>query len=844
MYTNLLINFLPTTMITKKLQTTIRKTLVLVLIYSIVFGTNLTLAQTQYAEPSGAPPGNNAPAPIHEGLTGQGKYWNNIPEYSLGSFLNIVEGLLSSWVIADGKGVAATQFCLGTEEEITASGFPNGNLGLNCVSPLTGWSGTGGGDGEGGSGIPNTAVSFDPATNTLSITDTQGTLSTNIPLGSGGGGGGSSLQPGQVNGNALVWNAEIQSWVSARGFKQVAFSGTNLFSFVMGDWPDALFSQIFGSVDPIAGATFGRFALNGPFFYRPDSSSDLNGDEGGTFGKILAGHATENYRVDWRTPGDLGLLTQADLGNINTLIQNLATLPSGNTTGQILYWWNNTWNLTEGVYITGSVMGISDGLFSIAQGGQFTFYDNENCPAGSDGSILNVEDISGLLVNLFNVKCNGAIRIGQFFADSEDDTVVLTNVPQLENADIIASSPRNLCYTTVEVDGVEKGLVVDCNARPTGQLIVNGPTPSNPNNNNNIGISDTTVELWPIPFGVDSVTVRACAGGGGGGGGSAGSPGSMDKAGGGGGGGGGAGECTEEVIPLTEPNLTHLRITVGRGGLAGNGGDRDCYPQGGPSQYNNQFGCVDVVAPNVGGPGGDGQNGINTKIEKMAGAQGNILISTPINLAGGPGGKGGRNQCAVNGAGMECGTFGGPGGKGGHVTLVSGNTIADLQTAQAFQNSNGEHGTEADINNAGTTTLNAFFFIAEYYSSFCNNTTSLGIISSCGGDGGDGQIALMGHPSSSNPYTGIYSALALTGQGGQGGYGCTLPTCDNHFPESYQGDQYDSDPYHATWGSGGGGGGGANGWMWVDYLAGTGYDYRSQGGVGRRGGPGFVQITW
>jgi len=833
MYTNLLINFLPTTMITKKLQTTIRKILILVLMYSIVFGTNLTLAQTQYAEPSGAPPGNNAPAPIHEGSTGQGKYWNNIPQYSLGSFLNIVEGLFSSWIVSDGAGVAATQFCLGTAEEIDGSGFAEdgSTSGLDCITEGSGW---GSGGGEGGSGIPNTAVSFDAATNTLSITDTQGTLSTNIPLGSGGGGGGSSLQPGQINGNALVWRADTNSWVSSPKFRQVSFVGNGFSSFVMGNWPNAMFSTIFGASDLDPADAFGKFGLNGAFYYRPNTLSDTTDPEleGGTPGKILAGHATENYRVDWRTPGDLGLLTQADLGNINTLINSLSTLPSGNTTGQILYWWNNTWNLTEGVYITGSVMGISDGLFSIAQGGQFTFYDNENCPAGSDGSILNVEDISGLLVNLFNVKCNGAIRIGQFFADSEDDTVVLTNVPQLEQEQITATGARNLCYTTLEVDGVEKGLVIDCISRPTGSLLVNGPIPTNPNSNS-ASIPESTVELWEIPFGVDSVTVRACAGGGGAGGGAAGSPGAQDNPGGGGGGGGGAGQCVDQVIPLTEPNLTHLRITAGRGGAGGTNGLRTC-PSG------NLYGCVSVVGS--GGDGGDGVSGISTKIEKMAGTN---VISTPINLTAGLGGKGGKNQCNQSGPGYECGSFGGPGGKGGHIPLLS--TNLDLATAQGFQNSNGQHGREKDVNNAGTMTLNNFFFDEEYYASFCDNTTSINIIASCGGDGGDGQIASMGHPSSSNPYTGLWSALSLTSQGGEGGHGCILTPsgpCDNHFDEDWQGQEITSNAYHATWGSGGGGGPGANGWMWVDYNNGSGYEYRSYGGPGRRGGPGFAYLTW
>jgi hypothetical protein len=32
--------------------------------------------------------------------------------------------------------------------------------------------------------------------------------------------------------------------------------------------------------------------------------------------------------------------------------------------------------------------------------------------------------------------------------------------------------------------------------------------------------------------------------------------------------------------------------------------------------------------------------------------------------------------------------------------------------------------------------------------------------------------------------------------------------------------------------------------MWVDYNNGSGYEYRSYGGPGRRGGPGFAYLTW
>lgn len=120
---------------------------------ALLFITQSASAQI-WNPPTGAPPNNNAPAPIHEGMLGQGKGWGDLSgsSYTLGAILMLTQGLFSEWAIADNQGVAATQFCLGTEGEIGASNFPFGTEGLDCITEADGWPGSGqdGQDGVGG----------------------------------------------------------------------------------------------------------------------------------------------------------------------------------------------------------------------------------------------------------------------------------------------------------------------------------------------------------------------------------------------------------------------------------------------------------------------------------------------------------------------------------------------------------------------------------------------------------------------------------------------------------------------------------------------------------------------
>lgn len=851
-------------MITKKLQTTIRKILTLVLTLSLVFGANITLAQNYLTQPAGPPPGNNAPAPIHEGQTGQGKYWGNIPGYSLGSFLNIVEGLMSGWVTADDEGVAAKQFCLmysdesldyfpGNSQNTIQQGIDEGFL--KCIDWSTGW-----GEGSSGGSTPNTSLVFDPATNTLSITDSAGTLTTDIPVGSGSGGGsggsGSGLPNGQFNGNAMVWREDMGAWTSAPHFRQVSFTGNGFLSFVMGDWPDTIFSSIFGTSDASVGSSFGKFALNGPFYYRPDNSSDTTDPElqGGTPGKILAGHATENYRVDWRTPGDLGLATQQDITNLASTITNIADLPEADENGQFL-WWNSdfedfgaqgAWSLTTSIFATSNILTLIGGSLVVSTDSLLTFFENDSCPVGSDGSVTYAQQKPPTLFQdnlfVFDIKCSMAIKLKDVYGDEKEE-VIVKSIPILEDEAFDNIQVRSLCYTFNGYEDIEQGTLVDCQSLSNGSLFLPGPkfqvsqwgsttntltqnSPITPNETNLISdivnlpndtqSSGSYIYWWQVPVGLETVTLSACSGGGGGGGGGAAQPGDGVKPGGGGGGGGGAGNCVDDQqIDLT--GVTHLKITVGSGGRRGFGGYLEAVTNSGD-------------APNVcvtcGANTNDGLPGAITKIEKFDGTD----LEPVTELSGGIYGKGGKRY--DESGNPDSGGFGG-------ASAATPVNLNDYAVQETFISHNGQTGANATVE----TIENPLLEIG-YITTFAEDATSRG------GNGGAGLVA----ESFDLPASAVYPTWS-NGSGGNGAHATSLSQGNGNNLRGGTGAS-------GLWASGGGGGGGASGYDWMDTCAfpvaggisfgcggsNEGYDgvggWYSQAGPGGHGGPGFVKLTW
>jgi hypothetical protein len=133
-------------MTTTSIRLSLRYTLVFIV--GLLFISSSVSAQI-WNPPTGAPPNNNAPAPIHEGQIGQGKGWGDLSgsPYTLGAILTLTQGLFSEWAIADNQGVAATRYCLGTEAAIATSSFPFGTTGLDCITAADGWPNGGGGGG-------------------------------------------------------------------------------------------------------------------------------------------------------------------------------------------------------------------------------------------------------------------------------------------------------------------------------------------------------------------------------------------------------------------------------------------------------------------------------------------------------------------------------------------------------------------------------------------------------------------------------------------------------------------------------------------------------------------------
>lgn len=847
-------------MIIQTLHLIVRRIILLAIIFTLVFP-NIMFAQV-WTPPTGAPPNNNAPAPIHEGTTGQGKYWSSFANLSLGSLYNTVEGLISGWGTADEEGFGATQFCL-VKGPSGFDYFPTNITGgisagaLKCIDFEDGWGSGGGGTGEGGEGgegggtgegVPNTAFTYNPTDNTLTITDTAGSVtSPELPF--------SDIPDGTIRGQSLFWDNLTQQWKPHSLFRTTFTSSNNanegtgtpgatnennfMPNFIMGNWPDAIYQSTFGHADPVPGPVLvsqdkaegrAKFGLNGEFFYRQTTG---NGDISvPTIGKIL-GSTVEN-KVSWVDPA--------------TYIAGLG-MPQGTSTGQVLYWGGiaagYTWQLTQGVRLTPDAITFAgSGGAMFGEGSALAFFNNLNkCPANSGGSILKVTDISapGFFPNVFDVRCNGAIKIKNVVGDANEE-VVLTNVAVLNQNQKDQTVPRNLCYTSQPYSGIDAGTLVDCEPVESGTLIVKGPIGPNPWTN---PTTDYTVEEWDVPFGVTSVSITSCAGGGGGGGGAGGQPkfnSSLDKTGGGGGGGGGAGQCTEQVLPLTEPNLAKLRISVGRGGNYGNQGITRCaYTsnlQGTESTCDTWY-----SGSNNGDNATSGGNGYSVSIQKIS-TSGSI-ISTPINLVGGIGGGRGRTQCAVTssqGGGWECGAFGGIGGKGGGVPTIIGNTAQNIANRQSYSSLNGQHARENNTNNAGGETLLLVAGQLGYYSGFCSNGSSM---SSCGGTGGIGQSPSILQTSSLGLGP-VFPNYLTNGSGGQGGEGCS--SCNFFFNHNNGMDTYfyseSSSGLGGNWGQGGGGGGGAHGRSWIDYNSGSGFSYESRGSIGGRGGPGYVRLSW
>lgn len=144
-------------MITQTFYKTFLRGIIAILTFSIVFGANIALAQNTYVPPAGPPESFNAPAPIHQGQAGQGKWWPQLPNYTIGALYGAFEGVVSKWTSAD-DGVAATKFCLMDPSDVEGGGsatgtsfytaldyFPSNIQGgidqglLNCIDWESGW---------------------------------------------------------------------------------------------------------------------------------------------------------------------------------------------------------------------------------------------------------------------------------------------------------------------------------------------------------------------------------------------------------------------------------------------------------------------------------------------------------------------------------------------------------------------------------------------------------------------------------------------------------------------------------------------------------------------------------
>lgn len=671
--------------------------------------------------------------------------------------------------------------------------------------------------GEGGG--YNTDLSFDNTTNTLSVTDDGGTLTTTVD----------AMPDGTIPGQSIFWNHTIQDWIPNQHFRNEDVApGT----FVMGNWPDVMYDELALSPnpDPVVGQIPSKLALYGRLFFKSGSQGPGAFD---TTGKILGNVNNTNYEVGWVDPAEF-------LG-----------IPDGTITGNVLAWNEvaEEWQLSGGVFAFPD----STGMINFGD----YYWQEDSC---GNGNMLYTQEVEqGNLDGSFSFNCTNALSV---INTADGNAIRLSYLEQVPEAEYPGAGVRHLCYASNQHTwgvfpnffSVDQGQVIDCEAGSNGQMVINGPVGETTLGNNGTQTwpystpsEDYEVFNWnDIPFGVDQIVITACAGGGGGGGGSSGdplldegSPSSTDQAGGGGGGGGEAGECVSDQVIDLEEGITGVRFTVGRGGNGGAGGSRSCDQSDPADPFCNGTGGT--------GNGSSGQAGFITKVEQM---NGNTVVATSLSLSGGSGGFGAYFQCQATGA-FACNNVGGIGGRGGLVPLISDNL--QYNAAQYYLPYNGQIGRDAEFNTEDWGTI---FNAVEYAMNQCGaNNDGNGLMGtdymSCGGNGGLGEGAELTHPNLASPYQYLSPPESQMGDGGNGGSGCDPDDCLTFFngtgggQGNYAGDESGSDGKAGDWASGGGAGGGANGWMWADYNGGAnGVEYYSKGSDGGRGGPGFVSVEW
>jgi len=534
------------------------------------------------------------------------------------------------------------------------------------------------------------------------------------------------------------------------------------------------------------------------------------------------------------------------------------TMPVGNNNGELLYWngYDEVWELSNNIRLfNGNLLGLVDGIIRIGPGSDLTFQQNANCPNESDGSIIRASQIvspvpgwESLFVGYFRIGCSNGLSLKNLIGDGIEETIV-KSIPMLTATDGIDSKlgtfnkakPRPLCYASENFTAegttmVGKGTLVDCEGANHGSLTFYGPKymAANALEENIVlseGITGNLTEnefmsyVWPVPFGVSSVTIKACAGGGGGGGGAPGAPGQDGSRGGkpsgGGGGGGGFGRC--EVVNANVEDVDSLLIKAGKGGKGGLRG-----------KFGENLAVVDASS---------GGAGSSTRVYKsnLLGGEGEIIVNVP----GGAGGEGGKRL--ISGA---SGVIGGAGGRGGSLGLV-----ADM-SPQDYQNHNGTSGSQV----SGTFTPEFSIFNELGY------WTSLTVGNLDGGRGGDGwRDPWFTDFPNFTPYSTQTTSDPETGAGRPGGSGYVSGNASILRGKN---------GHRGNWGQGGGGGGGTPGnnygntctfpdsdddndgdaGFMGEHCNNTGDNslqgstnqlkWWLEGGSGGHGGPGFVTITW
>lgn len=318
-----------------------------------------THAQT-WQPPVGAPPENNVAPPIHEGSAGQAKYWNSVAAYSLGSLYNLVEGLLSAFTVADGEGVAATQYCLIPDPQaFEDSGYDFSTLPADaCVSDwgqIAGLDGVDGVDGD----LDDLYCSVSEQGDAVTIQCPNQDAVTITPSGLPAGGPGSTLW---YNSQTSEW--EVSNLVrSVDGAPEVNVNDKIFLGF-----------KTIGQQDPASVEIFGSFRYRTP--------QDPN-DPNFYVGKVLGGAL--NGSVVW---------------------QELASLlPGGTSAGQIMYW-----NQVDGEWNVSTDSGFLEGLGFVANytnGKKFSYLDNNgSCPEFNTIAIEN--GFGGILKDL---NCTDELRV-------------------------------------------------------------------------------------------------------------------------------------------------------------------------------------------------------------------------------------------------------------------------------------------------------------------------------------------------------------------------------------------------------------------------------------------------